>query len=970
MSVSSPARAFLCCLVASTFACSGEKKEEKPVLPYPAPDGFVPNAGPGVPSITFDTEDLFKNCAYLDGGPLDTEHHHNLLVMYDGYLLMPWAPEYGKGGLTFFDITDPCAPTVVGIGTSDEMRETHAIGFAELGERRFAVVSQMTDSERGGIQFWDITDVTQPRAISRIELPGFQYPGAYPRVMFSNFWQVPYVYVGGADNGIYIVDASDPENPQLVSQYRFNPLMRVGQVQVQGNLLVATQVQGARTAILDVSDPANPEPIPGGDFLSRDERGFAQPAYFTTFANGRVYYARLGGGGLMTYDVRQPDRPKLVTDVFQFGSGAYVFVHEQYAFLGQSGFAIIFDISDESEPVEVGQLDLVGDLDTIVPIGNLAVLSVDADAEIDRATAIAPWREEPDTNPPKVTFVNPADGSRGVLGSGRVGIAFNELVDPRTAWHGSVRLYKSDGVDASAIVEGFVSAQETIVNFWPKTPLEPETKYTIEIPAGGVRDFSGNAITEAFTAEFTTAGVGVLIADPGQKNIYALVGETIAVDGSGSTNAMTYQWDFGTGQLRTELSSDPKATISYSEPGRYQVVLSVFDATGKRASKGLTISVTEAPSYEPAGSASLIRLRGSDSFAAVEHDANLVTFFARTDDTFSATGRVSTCTGPRTIAEYEDGWFAVACPNSDQLDLLKADGTRTTIDFRYGAAPYGVVARGTQLYVTQRGLGEVAVVSFDTTPADARIMRSVKAVEDARGIALLPDGKLAVSRWRSPRRRGEVAVVDPSGGEPEIWPLKIDPQESSDTDIGGIPSYLEQLLVSPDGRTMAAPSLQANLREGRFLSGVDLLQDTVVRGVVSFFTLEAGIEVFDRRVQFDNVGLASSGVFTRRGDYLFIATRGSQTVERIDMLTGVSSGTIQDVGFAPEALAISADDRYLLVHSTLDRAVNIFDLDDFDDILPIDQAIATIETEPLTSTMLTGKQLFNDSQDRRLTREG
>ena len=54
-------------------------------------------------------------------------------------------------------------------------------------------------------------------------------------------------------------------------------------------------------------------------------------------------------------------------------------------------------------------------------------------------------------------------------------------------------------------VLGTVSAQETIVNFHPFCPLEPGTRYTLEIPAGGVVDYVGNAIEEAFSMEFTTA---------------------------------------------------------------------------------------------------------------------------------------------------------------------------------------------------------------------------------------------------------------------------------------------------------------------------------------------------------------------------------------------------------------------------------------------------------------------------------
>jgi hypothetical protein len=58
----------------------------------------------------------------------------------------------------------------------------------------------------------------------------------------------------------------------------------------------------------------------------------------------------------------------------------------------------------------------------------------------------------------------------------------------------------------STRVDGHVSAQENIVNFSPKQMLRPGVSYTLEIPAGGVRDYSGNVIAEGFTSTFKTAG--------------------------------------------------------------------------------------------------------------------------------------------------------------------------------------------------------------------------------------------------------------------------------------------------------------------------------------------------------------------------------------------------------------------------------------------------------------------------------
>ncbi|MGM0556651.1 MAG: Ig-like domain-containing protein [Myxococcota bacterium] len=480
--------------------------------PYPEPDDWPQNHGPGGPTVSFSESDLYKNCATLDGGENDQDHH-NLVVMYDGYLVMPWAHEAGGllagevGGLTFFDISDPCNPEVAGTNESEFMRESHSIGFAHIDGRRWAVVNQSEGLRTGGIQFWDITDPTAPEPVSRVNVDGYLYPDAYARIVFSVFWQGEYVYAAGSENGIYVIDASDPANPSVAAQYNVEPVVQLGQVQVIGNLLTATTSEGSRTVLLDVSDPTRPQPIPGGDFQIRDEEGTPREAYFSNTTNGYIYYARKeGGGGLFIYDITDPTNPTKAGDYLSDGNGGYVFVKDDHAVTGESRFAVIYDISDLENISEVARLDLVGDLDTATPIGNVIVLSVDDDAVPNEASKVAPYLTEPDTTAPHVTWAWPNDGADDLPLTSRVGVTFNEMVDVKSAWRGSVRLYV-DGEDPDETqVPGYINTQETIVNFTPKEPLEPNTTYRLEIPAGGIVDYNGNPVEESFTMTFTTLG--------------------------------------------------------------------------------------------------------------------------------------------------------------------------------------------------------------------------------------------------------------------------------------------------------------------------------------------------------------------------------------------------------------------------------------------------------------------------------
>ena len=152
--------------------------------------------------------------------------------------------------------------------------------------------------------------------------------------------------------------------------------------------------------------------------------------------------------------------------------------------------------------VELGTGYLAGDLDTITPYGNVAILSVDDEAENGIASAIMPWIKEIDTRGPQVLRAVPADGEENVPLSSRVGIGFNEMIEPSSVFAGSIRLYDAQG----NAVDGWGSGQEAIANYTPKQPLLPNMTYTIEVVVDGVRDINDNAIEYTFSSTFSTVG--------------------------------------------------------------------------------------------------------------------------------------------------------------------------------------------------------------------------------------------------------------------------------------------------------------------------------------------------------------------------------------------------------------------------------------------------------------------------------
>ncbi|MFT4627776.1 MAG: hypothetical protein ACI8PZ_006463 [Myxococcota bacterium] len=476
-------------------------------LVFPAPDAWISATGPGVSHVAFPEEELLQPCAYLTGGEGDSEHY-NLSVVHDGYLWFPWAPEDGGGGISVFDLSDPCAPQLIGEGWDDRMRESHSLAFSEVDGREYLAVDyhEVTADGRvlGGVGFWDVTDRAAPAWVSELALPGYYYPDSYTRVTLSTFWVGPTLYVAGAGLGVFVVDATDPLAPALVTTVKLDTPHLVGTFHVVGTTAMSSSAGLSRTVLMDVSDPWAPAPLPGGDFNVVDDDGTWREYYFSNVGGRYGLFARKDhGGGPIIYDISDPAAPERVSQALSpEGDGGYVFRHEDRLFVGESGFGAIYDFSDPSHPVELARLYISGDVDTVTPVGNALIASVDSGADPGQGAAIMPWRAEPDGRGPVVEWHQPAAGATFVPTTARIGLSFDELVESASVFEGSFRVWDADGVP----VEGRFNTQESLVNFTPLEPLADDVTYLVEVPAGGIVDVSGNPTSAGLVFRFSTGG--------------------------------------------------------------------------------------------------------------------------------------------------------------------------------------------------------------------------------------------------------------------------------------------------------------------------------------------------------------------------------------------------------------------------------------------------------------------------------
>jgi cytochrome c peroxidase len=476
-------------------------------------------------------------------------------------------------------------------------------------------------------------------------------------------------------------------------------------------------------------------------------------------------------------------------------------------------------------------------------------------------------------------------------------------------------------------------------------------------------DAGRDAGPEAGADTGTDAGVALRAVATGPR--YAVVGEEVVLEGSASTGAVSYEWAFGDGHGWESPRNDPDARVRYAAPGRYRAVLTVRDEMGRRRTASWLVTVTHPIVHAPRQSGTIAIDAERGELAVVSPDSNELVVFRLGDGVPTFVRRHATAAHPRTVTPWRGG-FAVVCVDAAVVQRF-GEGAEPldTVALPPASRPFGAVALGETLLVALQAIGELArIASRDGTLE----VRREPAIEDARGVALLPDTRVAVTRWRSPDAQGELAVIADDGAR-EVWTLAYDPQPASDTETGGVPTYLESVLVSPTGRLAVVPALQAAIGEGSVRSGRALTFQTMVRASLRYLDPLTGREDFERRKLFDNRGHASTGAFTSRGDYLYLAMPGARTVERLDALTGAPAGTVLDVGFAPSGLAISPDDRFLFVDAYLSRELVVYDISSPGALPTLAARLPLVVDEPLSPELLLGKRLFHDAADPRLSRD-
>jgi Ca2+-binding RTX toxin-like protein len=139
----------------------------------------------------------------------------------------------------------------------------------------------------------------------------------------------------------------------------------------------------------------------------------------------------------------------------------------------------------------------------------------------------------PDTTPPTVSGVAPADGQSEAALDVNVEGTFSEAIDPSTLTNTTFILSEPYGTAVAATVTYDPATRKATLN--PDAPLDPQSSYTATIKGdtGGVKDSSGNALANDKIWSFTTNSC-TISGTPNGETITGTSGDDVICAGAGT----------------------------------------------------------------------------------------------------------------------------------------------------------------------------------------------------------------------------------------------------------------------------------------------------------------------------------------------------------------------------------------------------------------------------------------------------
>ncbi len=500
-----------------------------------------------------------------------------------------------------------------------------------------------------------------------------------------------------------------------------------------------------------------------------------------------------------------------------------------------------------------------------------------------------------------------------------------------------------------------------------------------------------DGVNPAVSTSFTWTINGNLTANITNRGPVA-AGSSVSFSSNGAGgNGLQYSYAWGDGTTDSAFTTTATANHTFTSAGRYRVVVTVRDSTGRTATAQYYQAI-HAPltARRPSRSSSILfedRATGNDRIWAVNPDNNSVSVFDAT--TRNRLAEVTVGDKPRSLALAPDGRVWVVNHRSASISILTTLTPRvaTTISLPRASQPFGLAfdPDGSDAWVACEGTGSLLRLN----PSTGATLGSLAVGLHARHVAVSPDSaRVYVSRFITPALPGEsTASVTTTGVGGQVLSvltstlttektilLQHSNTPDSQSSGRGIPNYLGAAAISPDGLSLWIPSKQDNVRRGQLRDGQQLTHDLSVRSISSRISITGGTaaatDELTQRVDHDNAGIATAMTFDNFGNYAFTALEGSRNIAVVDAWNRRELLRF-DAGRAPQGLTTSPDGRTLYVHNFMDRSITEHSIgsvvDGLETAPTLVSTLQCVSSDRLSTTVLAGKKLFYDAKDPRIS---
>jgi MYXO-CTERM domain-containing protein len=458
------------------------------------------------------------------GGPAGA----NVAIVSHGFFMVLFAPDSGAppGILHVYDFSNP-RNAILKARYDDahtaRFREAHSMPIGIIDGTEYVAIQTID-----GIQFWDITDPVNATHVSSLDLPGVR-GGDYENVAWQADWQGRTLFVTGGNQGLYVIDAADPRQPEPSRQVPTGQMggFRVGPLFARGSMLVISNMdQNGAYSVLDITDPTEPT-------LLATKGGL--PRLYSIAATGNRIYGAGRDGDFTIHSFDNPTSIEEVSITRIEQDSLYVAPQDHFVYSGRQDNFVKIDVSDEQNPTIVGEGTLGRDHPDhgqVTPLGNWVFIGNDHGS----GSAFF-CHAESDDLPPAAHAIFPKDGSTFQDPRSAITIVFSDFVDTTTIGPSTIAIRASGGQP----LDGIYTYNFNTVSFTPDAPFSPNTTFEVAIADGGVRDVMGNAFQGERITRFST-GDAIVVAPPppppssgGEAGASANGGAAGAPSGDGGT---------------------------------------------------------------------------------------------------------------------------------------------------------------------------------------------------------------------------------------------------------------------------------------------------------------------------------------------------------------------------------------------------------------------------------------------------